>query len=54
MVNDTNSNTPAAPFKFDIVFKQDATQSAIFGELSQLVQSALDGYRYSVHNQFLA
>lgn len=48
MVNDTNSNTPAAPFKFDIVFKQDATQSAIFGELSQLVQSALDGYSVCV------
>jgi len=48
VVNDTNSNTPAVPFKFDLVFKQDATQSAIFDELSQLVQSALDGYSVCV------
>ena len=45
VVNDSNSNTPAIPFKFDLVFKQDSTQSLIFDELSQLVQSALDGYR---------
>lgn len=48
VVNDTNSNTPAVPFKFDLVFGQDATQSVIFEELSQLVQSALDGYSVCV------
>jgi len=48
VVNDTNANTPALPFKFDLVFKQDASQSLIFGELSQLVQSALDGYSVCV------
>jgi len=48
VVNDTNSNTPAVPFKFDLVFKQDATQALIFEELSQLVQSALDGYSVCV------
>jgi len=48
VVNDSNSNTPAIPFKFDLVFKQDATQALIFDELSQLVQSALDGYSVCV------
>jgi len=48
VVNDSNSNTPAIPFKFDLVFKQDSTQSLIFDELSQLVQSALDGYSVCV------
>ena len=43
-VNDSNTNTPPIPFKFDRVFNQDASQSSIFKELSQLVQSALDGY----------
>ena len=44
-VNDSNSNTPAIPFKFDLVFRQTATQVEVFNELAQLVQSALDGYR---------
>jgi len=47
-VNDTNSNTPAVPFKFDLVFKPDATQVKVFAELSHLCQSALDGYSVCV------
>lgn len=41
---DADKNGRKWNFQFDKVFRTDSTQAAVFDEVSQLVQSALDGY----------
>lgn len=40
--------TKALPFSFDRVFAPASSQEAVFDEIAQLVQSALDGYRVCI------
>ncbi|CAI0437083.1 unnamed protein product [Linum tenue] len=45
---DLNQNGQKYSFSFDQVFAPDASQEDVFVEISQLVQSALDGYKVSI------
>jgi kinesin family protein C1 len=49
--NSSNGSKTAAErfnFEFDHVFGHDATQDSVFEEISQLVQSAIDGYNVCI------
>ena len=40
--------SPSQPFTFDKIFSMEATQRDVYKEVSELVQSALDGYRVCI------
>ena len=44
----SENNVKDYKFYFEHIFTEDSTQQEIFNELSQLIQSALDGYNVCV------